>query len=95
MKTTEYRILQLTVHNHPGVMSHITGLFARRGYNLEGILCSRVGNGHQSILYLLVEKNQIYHQLLLQLKKLEDVRTIQERYDLDASIVFDLRPLEK
>ncbi len=32
--------IELTVNNHPGVMSHITGLFSRRAYNLEGILCS-------------------------------------------------------
>ena len=30
-------VLELTVNNHPGVMSHICGLFARRAFNVEGI----------------------------------------------------------
>ncbi len=32
-------ILELTVRNHPGVMTHVCGLFARRAFNVEGILC--------------------------------------------------------
>ena len=32
-------VLELRVRNHPGAMSHITGLFARRAFNLEAILC--------------------------------------------------------
>ena len=32
-------MLELLVQNHPGVMVHVAGLFARRAFNLEGILC--------------------------------------------------------
>ena len=45
-------ILELTVRNHPGVMTHVCGLFARRAFNVEGILCcqskraSRVASGY-------------------------------------------------
>lgn len=31
--------LELVVRNHPGVMTHICGLFARRAFNVDGILC--------------------------------------------------------
>lgn len=31
--------LELIVRNHPGVMTHICGLFARRAFNVDGILC--------------------------------------------------------
>jgi hypothetical protein len=31
-------VLELDVNNHPGVMSHVVGLFSRRAYNVEGIL---------------------------------------------------------
>ena len=31
-------ILELAVRNHPGVISHVCGLFARRAFNVEGIL---------------------------------------------------------
>ena len=29
--------LELIVRNHPGVMTHICGLFARRAFNVDGI----------------------------------------------------------
>ncbi|WP_421720649.1 ACT domain-containing protein [Aeromonas salmonicida] len=41
-------ILELTVRNHPGVMSHVCGLFARRAFNVEGILCLPLKDGKQS-----------------------------------------------
>ncbi|EMK3758521.1 ACT domain-containing protein, partial [Providencia rettgeri] len=36
--------LELIVRNHPGVMSHICGLFARRAFNVDGILCMPIKN---------------------------------------------------
>lgn len=45
MINTDFFLIELLVRNHPGVMSHITGLFARRAFNLEGILCSQTGDG--------------------------------------------------
>ena len=47
-------IIELIVNNHPGVMSHITGLFTRRAFNLEGILCGKIEDGSKSRMYLLV-----------------------------------------
>ena len=38
-------VLELTVNNHPGVMSHVCGLLSRRAYNVEGILCLPIGDG--------------------------------------------------
>nr|MCU0824281.1 acetolactate synthase small subunit [Leptospira sp.] len=29
--------LSILVNNHPGVMSHVSGLFTRRGYNIDSI----------------------------------------------------------
>jgi acetolactate synthase-1/3 small subunit len=43
-------ILELTVRNHPGVMTHVCGLFARRAFNVEGILCLPIqGSEHSRI----------------------------------------------
>jgi len=51
-------ILKLTVKNHPGVMSHVCGLFARRAYNLEGIMVRPVrDNRNLSRMWLLVNEN--------------------------------------
>ena len=73
MKSSENVVLKLTVNNHAGVMSHITGLFSRRGYNLEGILCGKIANTGQSRMYLLVEQNNQLEQTVRQLQKLYDV----------------------
>ncbi|WP_252404807.1 ACT domain-containing protein, partial [Escherichia coli] len=47
-------ILELTVRNHPGVMTHVCGLFARRAFNVEGILCLPIQDSDKSHIWLLV-----------------------------------------
>lgn len=75
-------ILDLRVRNHPGVMSHITGLFARRAFNLEAILCVPIGDGGESRMLLLVADTPRLEQIRLQLGKLRDVLAVRERTDL-------------
>jgi len=70
-------VLELTVSNHPGVMSHICGLFARRAYNVEGILCMPVGDGEESRIWLLVNELERLDQVVKQLEKLVDVIDVQ------------------
>lgn len=77
-------VIELTVNNHPGVMSHITGLFARRAFNLEGILCGRVGDGSTSKIYLLVNKDDRLDQIIKQVKKLYDVLDFKLHEDEDT-----------
>jgi acetolactate synthase-1/3 small subunit len=69
-------VLRLLVRNHPGVMSHVCGLFARRSFNVEGILCVPVGDATCSAILLLVHEDQRLEQLVRQLRKLEDVLEI-------------------
>ncbi|HVN84397.1 MAG TPA: acetolactate synthase small subunit [Candidatus Binatia bacterium] len=69
--------LRLLVRNHPGVMSHIAGLFARRGFNVDGILCLPVGDRTCSVILLVVADDQRLEQLIRQLDKLEDVIEIR------------------
>ena len=71
------RTLELTVANHPGVMSHVTGLFARRAFNVEGILCLPVGDGATSRIWLQVNDDARLEQMIKQLQKLEDVRAVR------------------
>ena len=66
-------VLRLLVRNHPGVMSHVCGLFARRAFNVEGILGLPVGDGTRSIVLLLVHEHERIEQVVRQLLKLEDV----------------------
>jgi acetolactate synthase-1/3 small subunit len=69
-------VLRLVVRNHPGVMSHVCGLFARRAFNVEGILCLPVGDGRQSVVLLLVHEDDPIEQVVRQLRKLEDVMEV-------------------
>lgn len=69
-------VLEIEVNNHPGVMSHIVGLFSRRAYNVEGILCMPIGEGKISRIWLLVNEDGRLEQMVKQLEKLEDVRSV-------------------
>jgi acetolactate synthase I/III small subunit len=84
MNSSENLVIELTVRNHPGVMSHITGLFSRRAFNMEGILCGRIGDGSLSRMYLLINKDDRLEQIVKQLGKLYDVIdvSIHENYDI-------------
>ncbi|MFT3736735.1 MAG: acetolactate synthase small subunit [Rhodocyclaceae bacterium] len=78
-------VLEMTVRNHPGVMSHVCGLFARRAFNVEGILCMPVGDGTQSRIWLLVRDDERLPQMVAQASKLEDVLSV-ERASADHKV---------
>ncbi|MDP2882607.1 MAG: acetolactate synthase small subunit [Azonexus sp.] len=82
-------VLEIDVNNHAGVMSHVVGLFSRRSYNVEGILCLPVGDGRQSRIWLLVNEDQRLTQMMKQVEKLEDVITIR-RHNADHAVFQDL-----
>ena len=82
-------VLEIDVNNHAGVMSHVVGLFSRRAYNVEGILCLPVGDGHQSRIWLLVNEDQRLAQMMKQVGKLEDVMAIR-RHNADHAVFQDL-----
>ncbi len=75
-------VLCLRVRNHPGVMSHVCGLFARRAFNLEGIYCIPVEDGSQSVMWLLVGDSRPLDQVVKQLGKLEDVLELRQEQTL-------------
>ena len=72
-------VLELTVRNHSGVMSHVCGLFARRAYNVEGILCMPVGDGARSRIWLLLNEDERLDQIEKQTRKLVDVLEVRRR----------------
>lgn len=93
-QTARRTILEVTVRNHPGVMSHVCGLFARRAYNVEGILCMPVGGGENSRMWLLVNEDRRLDQMVKQLMKLEDVIGV-ERHGADQATFIRLEELFK
>lgn len=80
-------VLRLRVRNHAGVMSHVCGLFARRAFNVDGIICLPLPGGAQSTLLLQVNEDERLEQMLRQLAKLEDV--VDARRAPEARAVFD------
>ncbi|MDO6460842.1 ACT domain-containing protein [Granulosicoccaceae sp. 1_MG-2023] len=80
-------VLELTVNNHAGVMSHVCGLFSRRGYNLEGIMVMPIEgtDGAQSRMWLLVNEEDKLNQVISQTEKLVDVLCIV-RHPVEGSI---------
>jgi acetolactate synthase-1/3 small subunit len=85
-------VLELTVNNHPGVMSHICGLFARRLYNIEATLCLPMGSGAQSRIWLLVHADHRLEHMIKQVGKLEDVHRIQ-RHSANPEVFVHLEKL--
>lgn len=81
---TEGILIELTVNNHPGAMSHICGLFSRRAYNLEKILCFPMKDKNYSKMWLLVQEENKLDQVIKQLKKLEDVCDLNYRRNSEA-----------
>jgi acetolactate synthase-1/3 small subunit len=87
MSNGKISLLKLTVNNHPGVMAHVCGLFARRAYNLEGVMVRPVaGSSRQrSRMWLLVNEEERLQQLIRQTEKLVDVISVEQQ-DLKGSI---------
>lgn len=82
-------VLAVTVANHPGVLMHVCGLFSRRAYNVEGVLCMPVGDGTKSRIWLKVNEDDRLSQVIKQLLKLEDVCNV-ERHDADHQVFRQL-----
>lgn len=78
-------VLELRVRNHPGTMSHLAGLFARRAFNLEAIVCVPARDRATSRVLLLVAADSRLEQIERQLARLHDILELKHRPDLDAS----------
>lgn len=85
MSVVNPAILKLTVKNHPGVLSHVCGLFARRAYNLEGVMVRPVRDDKKlSRMWLLVNEEERLTQLMRQTEKLVDVVSV-EQHSMEGS----------
>ena len=69
-------------------MSQITGLFSRRNFNLEGIVCGPVGEGRESRMILTVADDSKLEQIVLQLEKLYDVLEVNQVQNHPLTEVF-------
>lgn len=73
------RIFQLLVDNTSGVLSRISGLFSRRGYNIESITAGVTADPRFTRITIVANgDNEILDQIEKQVAKLVDVRDIKE-----------------
>ncbi|MBO5551805.1 MAG: acetolactate synthase small subunit, partial [Lachnospiraceae bacterium] len=73
------KVFQLLVDNTSGVLSRISGLFSRRGYNIESITAGTTSDPRYTrITIVATGDDEILEQIEKQLRKLTDVRNIKE-----------------
>ncbi|MBO4514917.1 MAG: acetolactate synthase small subunit [Lachnospiraceae bacterium] len=73
------KVFQLLTNNTSGVLSRITGLFSRRGYNIESITAGVTADPKYSRITIVTSgDDEILEQIEKQLEKLVDVKDIKE-----------------
>ena len=73
------KVFQILVENSSGVLSRISGLFSRRGYNIESITAGETADpGITRITIVASGDDEILEQIEKQVAKLVDVRNIKE-----------------
>ncbi len=84
------KVFQLLVDNNPGVLSRISGLFSRRGYNIESITAGATSNPKYTRITIVANGDEaILDQIEKQVGKLIDVREIWE-LESDSSVYREL-----
>lgn len=84
------KVFQLLVDNTSGVLSRISGLFSRRGYNIESITAGVTSNPNYTRITIVATGDEaILEQIEKQVGKLIDVRQIWELKP-DSSVYREL-----
>ena len=78
MENTEEKFtVELIVSNHYGVLNRITGLYARRGYNIDSLYVNETENPEYSRMLISSKGGEyIQTQMVRQLSKLYDVQSV-------------------
>ncbi|MCL2089552.1 MAG: acetolactate synthase small subunit [Oscillospiraceae bacterium] len=77
MEKTEKFTVELIVSNHYGVLNRITGLYSRRGYNIDSLYVNEIENSETSRMIITSKGNEyIQRQIVRQLGKLYDVKNV-------------------
>ena len=73
------KVFQILVDNTSGVLSRISGLFSRRGYNIESITAGTTADPRFTRITIVASGDDlILEQIEKQVRKLVDVRSIKE-----------------
>ncbi|EKY28538.1 acetolactate synthase small subunit [Clostridium celatum] len=72
-------VLSVLVRNSSGVLTRVSGLFSRRGFNIDSLTVGRTENPEISRMTISLNGNEdILEQFIKQLNKLEDVLRVLE-----------------
>lgn len=78
-------ILSATVENKPGVLSRVTGMISRRGFNIESLTVAPTEDEGLSRMTIIVEADELgFEQITKQLHKLVSVFRISDLTEEDA-----------
>ncbi len=84
------KVFQLIVDNTSGVLSRISGLFSRRGYNIDSITAGVTADPRFTRITIVTSgDDEILEQIEKQVAKLVDVRDIKE-LSPDSSVYREL-----
>ncbi len=85
--------LEVLVENSPGVLARVSGLFARRAYNIERLTVGPTANPEVSQMDIVVSvEGHALEQVIAQLDKLINVIAIKEIKPESAPEVHDTQP---
>lgn len=84
------KVFQIIVDNTTGVLSRISGLFSRRGYNIESITAGITADSRFSRITIVASgDDDVLDQIEKQVAKLVDIRSVKE-LEPEASVYREL-----
>lgn len=88
--------LEVIVENHPGVLMRVSGLFSRRGYNIDSLFVCRTEDPDVSRMTIVVDGDDlVIEQVANQLNKLVSVYSVKDITGEPTTAVRGLALIEK
>ena len=90
MDRIEYFVISVLVANHSGVLSRVSGMFTRRGFNIDTLTVGETESPEFSRITISTHCNRaICNQIVKQLEKMYDVKTVKVM-ERDQTVVREL-----
>ena len=78
-------VLSLLMENRPGVLRRLSGLFGRRGYNIDSIVASVTENENVTRMTVVVDGDEyILDQVIKQVMKLQEIIDVENVTNADT-----------
>lgn len=86
----DHFLLSMLVNNEAGVLTRVSGLFARRGFNIDSLSVGETENPGISRITIMANGDDYFKdQVVLQLEKLHDVKIV-ELMDMSRTVMREL-----